>query len=83
MAMLSVLAPIDIPVIPDAKDQHDQLVIVNPVDDPVFAHPNPIEIVLSLELDRPSGPRADGKLVDSRGDPSLDGLREICELPAG
>ena len=82
MAMLSVLAPIDIPAIPDAKDQHDQLVIVNLVDDPVLAHPNPIEIVLSLELDRSSGPRTDGKLVDPHRDPPLNGPREICELPA-
>jgi hypothetical protein len=64
----------------DPEDEHDQLVIMNPVDDPVLAHADPIEIVLPLELDRPSGPRTDGKLVDTPGDPPLNGPWEVFEL---
>jgi hypothetical protein len=83
MALLSFLAPIDIPAMTDAKDKHDQLFIMDPEDDPVLAHSNPIEIVLPLELDRASGSWTDGELVDTRGDPPLDGSRRAPKLSAG
>jgi hypothetical protein len=67
----------------DAKDKHDQLFIMDPVDDPVLAHANPIEVVLPLELDRASGSWTYGKFVDPRGDPPLNAPREVFKLSAG
>jgi hypothetical protein len=73
MAMLSVLVPINVPAMSDAKDEHNQLVIVNHIDDPVHARADPVEIVLPFELDRASRPRIEDKLIDARGNPLLHG----------
>jgi hypothetical protein len=67
---------------PDAKYQDDQLIILDGVDDPVLAHADPIEVILPLKLDRAPRPRADGKLVEVRGNPPLDLPREVFKLSA-
>jgi hypothetical protein len=65
---------------PDADYEDDQFLVPDRIDDPVLARANPVEIVLTLELDRAARPRIDGQLVDPPGDAPPDALRQVSEL---
>jgi hypothetical protein len=81
MALLSV--SVDVSAMPDANDQHDQLIISNRLNDPVVAHAYAVEIVFALELDRAEGPRFGGKSANALSNPVSLRLREFLELSEG
>jgi antitoxin (DNA-binding transcriptional repressor) of toxin-antitoxin stability system len=82
-ALALVLVTIDLTSVPYSQDEHDQLLVSDPVDHAVIAHADAIEVVLPLELDRTSGPRFDGKVFDMSDDPFSHGRGKFPELPNG
>jgi hypothetical protein len=63
----------------DSGDDHTTSGVVDRVDDAVVAHTD-AEVVATGELDRPSGARVDGKGIDGRADPLLDGPLQLPVL---
>lgn len=79
-ASLSFSILIDITAMADTNDQHDQLLISNCVNDTVVPYTDPIEIVLSLKLDRAARPRFSRKVIDASDKPLLNVVGKLSEL---
>ena len=80
---VSVAIAIDLAPVPDFEDQHDQLLVPDPVDDPIFADSVSVEVLLAFEFDGVSRSRVDGQLFDASADPASDLSRQLRELSAG
>jgi hypothetical protein len=76
---------IDIPAVAHRNDQHQELVVVDLVQDPVIADadaPDALWTLTSQEL-RARGPGRGSEAVDRPGDPDLRGALQAPELPFG
>ena len=76
LATPSRKVPIYIPATANSHDQHHQSIVVDLIDDPVFAAAETVER-RAFELDRSAGTRVCGKLIDFLGDPNSLPLRNL------